>query len=213
MKSAIGVSLPVVPITGTWQHAATIGRPGRALRLTPRGSPSASGFIRTRFNPGNVIAPGFEILYLALDRDTALFEKRVQCGDPFGGASGIVIAPRMKDVAVLAVDVDLRSDTDLTDVAAHAAIDTTAQELTGGWQGYEQRGLVSPPVVLTAPTGPAPTQTLGRELFQQPGIEALKVISAKVPTTCCLVIFTHKLLRPNTLMWDDPNTGRREAYP
>lgn len=79
--------------------------------------------------------------------------------------------------------------------------------------GYEVRGMTARKPVLTTPVGIAPTQTLGWELFHEPDIEGMRVISAKDAATCCLVIFTHKLTRPGSLMWDDPNTHKRERYP
>lgn len=213
MNSASGLGLPVIPVSGTWNHAATSGYPGRILRVTPRGVASAAGYARTRFNPGNARTPGFELLYLALDQNTALLEKQAQFGSPYAQPVTYIPAPRMSRTVVIDVTVDLQNVIDLTDINAHAALSTTAQELTGDWMGYEVRGMVSRSPVLTAPVGEAPTQTLGWELLQEPGVEGLRVISAKDSTTCCLVIFTHKLSRPGSLVWDDPNTKQRESYP
>ena len=77
----------------------------------------------------------------------------------------------------------------------------------GDSAGLQQRSLPGPLVTLRSPVGIAPTQTLGWELSSEPGIEGIKAFSAKAPTTCCLVIFTHKLQRPSSLAWGDPNTG------
>lgn len=117
----------------------------------------------------------------------------------------------MKRTKIVDIAIDLRGVVDLTDLGVHRLLATTAQEITGDWQGYEQRR--RPGVVLNQPVGLAPTQILGRELFQASGIEGIKAISAKNPTTCCLIIFTEKLARPGSLTWDDPNTGNRERYP
>lgn len=205
MKSAVGVALSEIAITGTWKHAATTGRPGWILRLT------SNGDVRSRFNPGN--HPEMRTLYLAFDESTARFEKRAVFGDPLGPPSAFIPGPTFPTTAVIDVAVDLRSVVDLTDVAAHGFLETSAQELTGDWMGYEERGRTGPSVVLSAPTGVAPTQLLGLELFDRPEIEGITYISAKVPVTCCLVVFTHKLNRPGCLSWDDPNTGKRESYP
>jgi hypothetical protein len=213
MKSASGVPLPLISVTGTWQHAATIGKPGKALRMTTKGLTPAAEYVRARFNPGILRSPGIETLYLALGRDTALFEKRAQFGNPYGPTSQFIAGPRLNTTAVIDVDVNLRSVVDLTDLGNHHLLDTTAQELTGDWLGYELRGQAAPSVVLTAPTGAAPTQQLGWELFQMPNVEGIKYISALVSVTCCLVVFTHKLQRPSSLAWHDPNTGSRESYP
>ena len=140
-------------------------------------------------------------------------KKRAQFGNPYGPPSQFIAGPKLSRTAVIDVDVSLRSVVDLTDLGAHHLLDTTAQELTGDWLGYEHRGQAAPGVVLTAPTGAAPTQQLGWELFNLPDIEGVKYISALVSITCCLIVFTHKLHRPGSLSWDDPNTGHRERYP
>lgn len=213
MNSASGLALPVMPVSGAWKHAATSGYPGRILRLTPRGVVSPAGYARTRFNPGNARTPGFELLYLALDQNTALLEKQAQFGSPYAQPITYIPAPRMSRTVVIDVAVDLQNVIDLTDINAHASLSTTAQELTGDWMGYQVRGLATRSSVLSAPVGEAPTQILGWELFQEPGVEGIRVISAKDATTCCLVVFTHKLSRPGSLAWDDPTTKQRESYP
>ena len=218
MRSAFDMHPPLIGITGTWYHAATRGYPGRMLRVTSRGRRlSASGLARSRFNPGDFHGDGtgFETLYLALNRETALFEKRAQFGDPYGSPSALVVASRIKNTTVVSVDVNLDAVLDLSDIGTHALLDTNAQEITGDWIGYEKRGLgLAPPLgVLTAPTGLAPTQQLAWDLSQNPGVKGIISISAKVPTTCCLVVFTHTMQASDSLSWDDPNTGRRESYP
>lgn len=209
MKSASGVQLPRIGVVGKWKHAASVGHQGMMLRITPRGIVPAAGRPGTRFNPGELLRPRFELLYLALEATTTLLEKRAMYGD----SSEFLFSSRMAQTIVVDVEVDLRTIVDLTDPRSHALLDTSAQEMTGDWAGYEQRRLGALPNVLSQPTGVAPTQTLGWELFREPGIEGIKAISAKVPTTCTLVIFTHKLMRPGSLAWDDPNTGNRERYP
>jgi hypothetical protein len=217
MRSAIGAPLPLIGVTGTWYHAATRGYPGRILRLTPSGFKSASGYEPIRFNPGAIhsVSSSFETLYLALDNETALFEKRVQHGDPCGDPSALLVAARIKNTVVVPVAVNLDTVLDLSDVGVRTPLNTSAQEITGDWRGYEKRGLGLPPPlgVLTTPIGLAPTQQLAWELFQDRRIKGIISISAKVPTTCCLVVFTHKLQPPDSLSWDDPNTGRQERYP
>jgi hypothetical protein len=218
MKSAIDVPLPLIGVTGRWHHAATLGHVGRVPRVTPRGQPlSAPGLVRTRFNPGDFHGDdqGFETVYLALDRETALFEKRAQFGNPYGDPVNLLISSRIKNTTVVPVDVILDAVLDLSDVGTHSLLETNAQEITGDWNGYEWRGRGLPPPMgmLAAPTGLAPTQQLARELFQNPLIKGIISISAKVPTTCCLVIFTHKMQSPDSLRWEDPNTGQQELYP
>lgn len=167
----------------------------------------AAGYARARFNPGNTRTPGFELLYLVLDQNTALLEKQAQCGSPY--AQPVTYYSCSQDEVV----VHLQNVIDLADINAHAALATTAQELTGDWMGHEVRGMATRKPVLTAPAGEAPTQILGWETFQEPGVEGVRVISARDASTCCLVVFTHKLQRPARLAWNDPNTNRRESYP
>lgn len=217
MRSAIGLDLPLMSVKRTWYHAATRGHPGRILRLTPRGITLAlgSGYAPTRFNPGNMhrAEPSIETLYLALDGDTALFEKGVQYGDPFGDSSAWLVTEKIRKTELVPVTVHLDSILDLSDVDVHAKLDSNAQELTGDWQGYLHRGSGEPDIVLKAPTGRAPTRNLAWELFHHTAVKGIISISAQVPTTCCLVVFTHKLQSPDRLSWSDPNTGKRETYP
>ncbi|MFT4039181.1 MAG: RES family NAD+ phosphorylase [Thermomicrobiales bacterium] len=213
MNSAQGLQLPRSAVRGVWKHAATTGYPGRILRVTPPGLTAGAANARTRFNPGNARPPVFELLYLALDPDTALLEKQAQFGNPYTQPVSFTPAPRMNRTVVVDVHVNLQHVVDLADTSAHTALATTAQELTGDWMGYEVRDMTVRQPVLTAPVGIAPTQTLGWELFHEPDIEGMRVISARDATSCCLVIFTHKLTRPGSLIWDDRNSGQVESYP
>jgi hypothetical protein len=185
------------------------------LRLTPSGFKSAAGYEPTRYNPGSVhgVGSSFETLYLARDGRTALFEKRVTYGDPYGDPSSLLVTPRISKTDLVPVDVNIDSILDLSDIDIHRLLDTNAQEITGDWEGYVHRGSGAPGVVLTAPIGPAPTQDLAWELFHHTSVKGVKSISARVPTTCCLVVFTHKLQPSDRLSWSDPNTRRRETYP
>ncbi len=211
MKSATGLPLPTPTERATWFHAYCRDRVGRPLRTTPAGTPLVSRFVTSRFNPGDHVGPPFETLYLAVDGTTAHFEKRTYLGDPFGDPERFVRdAERTKNTGVLDVAVDLRSVVDLTDVTVQALLDTSAQELTGDWSGYQRR---HPHTAVRLPTGMAPTQQLGGELFREPGVEGIIYVSAKVPTMPCLVVFTHKLTRPGSLRWRDPRTGSVESYP
>lgn len=212
MRSAVDLTLPLIDVEGIWFHAYTTGRAGRALRGTPRGSLRPSGFPRTRFNPGDLVDPNFETLYLALDPETALFEKRAWLGNPYGGPSERLPSETFARTAVLTSEVSLRSVVDLTDPTVQTLLETTAQELTGDWAGYERRGAEDSAITVRRPIGMAPTQQLGWELFSKAGIQGIKTISAQVPTTCSIVVFTHKL-PPGSLTWHDPNTGRWESYP
>lgn len=118
----------------------------------------------TRFNPGDFhgVNSGFETLYLALDGKTALFEKQVQFGDPYGPPEALLVTPKIGRTSVVPVDVNLDGVLDLSDVNIHDLLETNAQEITGDWRGYQIRGPNMAPHlgVLSAPAGLAPTQQL-----------------------------------------------------
>jgi hypothetical protein len=96
---------------------------------------------------------------------------------------------------------------DLTAPASQALLDTTAQELTGDWVGYQLRG---PGTTVQTPTGIAPTQDLGAALYGAPKLEGLKALSAKAPYHQILAIFPQKLLPGSQVSWFNPQTGKQE---
>jgi len=106
---------------------------------------------------------------------------------------------------ILNVQVTLQAVADLTRVAEHHKIDTTAQELTGDWRCYQLRhGNVS----VSQPTGLAPTQDLGQTIYNLKTVEAFRSISARVPTHMNLVVFPKRLRRGSTIVFSDPETGQ-----
>lgn len=128
----------------------------------------------------------FQILYFAEDPIVAAFEYGALFGTLWG-PFGYLPNPR-RGYVLLNVSVVLQEVVDLTDEpGAQRPLDTTAQELTGDWDGYGQRGS-GLPVPLHAPSGLAPTQELGEALYQT-GIEGFTSISAKVPTHRTLMVF------------------------
>ena len=89
---------------------------------------------------------------------------------------------------------------DLTDVtSAHIPLGTSAQELTGDWRGYGQR---TPQTSVSEPTGIAPTQDLGKALFDT-GTEGFRAISAKIPFSKTLTVFTDSLQSGSSLTFID----------
>jgi hypothetical protein len=111
---------------------------------------------------------------------------------------------------VLNVRVSLQHVADLTSPSSQALLDTTAQELTGDWIGYELRG---PGTTIKAPTGIAPTQDLGAALYGVPKLEGFKALSAKAPYHQVLAIFPQKLLPGSQVSWLNPQTGKQELLP
>jgi hypothetical protein len=146
-----------------------------------------------------LLAPAdqFEILYLAGDPVTALFEFQAIFGDP----SSAIPNPRIS-ATVLNVRVVLHAIYDLTHVAqAQVPLDVTAQELTGDWRGYQTRRPHRP---IPLPVGQAPTQELGMHIFRS-GIEGFLAPSAKIPTNQNLVIFPQNLRSGSRVTYADSN--------
>jgi hypothetical protein len=104
---------------------------------------------------------------------------------------------------VLNVQITLQHVFDLTQVgSAQASLQTTAQELTGDWDGYQSR---SPMTSVTAPVGIAETQALGEALFQT-GIEGFRSLSAKIPYARTLMVFPTNLRRGSSIVYTDGGT-------
>lgn len=89
-------------------------------------------------------------------------------------------------------------------------LQTSAQELTGDWQGYQHR---RPQDIVNQSVGAAPTQALGQVLFTTPGVEAFRAVSAKVPNRMTLVVFPGKLAQGSWLKVYDPNGKVIERIP
>jgi hypothetical protein len=172
--------------------------------VAPRYSSDALGSkhttgTRSRFSAGPLLPSSeqFEILYFAEDHVTALFEFRAMLGSP---GPGHAISNPAVSALVLNVQIMLREVFDLTHVVlAQIPLQTTAQELTGDWDGYQSRSMMTS---VTAPTGIAETQALGQALFQT-GVEGFRSISAKVPYTRILVVFPTNLRRGSSVIHTD----------
>lgn len=158
-------ALPLVPLTGTFYRLIHARYAETALSSV--GSFKYGG----RYNP-----PGtFEVLYLADSPITGLQEVNAL----FRVASGLIPvrgAPRI----VLSVDCRLSGVLDLRSGEVQEALATNLQELTGVWAA-------SPPEV------PAPTQRLGRALYEYGEAEALLAPSARDPRATNLAVFPDRL--------------------
>jgi hypothetical protein len=159
----------------------------------------------SRYNEGRKALVPFEVLYLAEDHLAALFEVRAIVGDPYL-RSGAVQLPNPRHAwIILNVRVQLREVADLTRVSQQKLIETTAQELTGDWEGYEER---QPGDSVNQPTGTAPTQDLGQALYSTPGLEGFRTISARHPSRMLLVVFPEKLHQGSQITFEDTAGGR-----
>lgn len=203
MNLAACGSLATKPLTGTWY---------RAIQLKFWNSLLATAHTATipgRFNAGDSIRPGFEILYFAEDHQVALFEVQALLGSPYPGAS-YVPNPSTSWV-VINVDIQLSQVADLTRVSQRKIIDTTVQELTGDWRGYSLR---NPHAVLSAPHwSNVPTQRLGQALHRVADLEGFLFYSARVANRRNLVVFPTKLRQGNFVRFHNPVTGTVVTIP
>ena len=162
----------------------------------------------SRFNAAQGASGPFETLYLAEDSMVALFEVQALFGDPVT-PGGIVPHPR-KSLGVLNVTVSLTYIVDLTEVSAQQELETTAQELTGDWVGYRQRGSRT---TVKEPIGIAPTQALGAAFHSVAGLEGFRTISARLPYNEILVVFPQKMQPGSLIRFSDPATGQTLSLP
>jgi hypothetical protein len=132
----------------------------------------------------------------------ALFEAEALLGSPTR-PGGVLPQPRLA-WTILNVRVNLQRIADLTQVVAQNQLATTAQELTGDWEGYQLRG---PRTSVSEPVGLAPTQELGAALFDMPDLEGFRTPSAKVPYAMNLVVFPQKLLPGSYVEFSHPTLG------
>lgn len=151
-----------------------------------------------RFNPGPLLAAPdqFATLSLADDLIPAQFEAGAVLGSYKAGYH--LPHPGLSFIS-LNVNVILREVVDLTEVVVQTALGTTAQELTGDWEGYQVRSRRTP---VADPTGIAPTQELGSALFAT-GIEGFRAISAKMSHHKTLVVFTDNLRTGSSLTFSN----------
>jgi len=185
--------------SGTWFRAIQLRFWDPANPLGTRHTKTAP----TRFNPGSHPKPGrigFEILYLAENHLVAALEVQALLGSP----PGLLVPNPFAAWVFIPVLTNLQRVADLTDVGEQSKLDTTVQELTGDWRGYDLRGaaLASVP----APVGDAPTQLLGEHLFQDDW-EGFRAVSARVPNSQILAIFPDNLLAGSWVEFSDPVDG------
>ena len=193
----------MTPLTGTWY---------RAIQLKFWNSLLATAHTATvpgRFNAGNALHPGFEILYFAENHLVALFEVQALLGSPHPPAT-YVPNPSTAWV-IINVDIQLSQIADLTRVPQRKIIGTTVQELTGDWRGYSLR---NPLPTLSAPYwSNVPTQRLGHGLHGVPDVEGFLSYSAKVATHRNLVVFPQKLQQGSIVRFHHPVTKQVISIP
>lgn len=155
-------TLPTTPENGTWYRLIP------PINISTALSSSHTKPLRSRWNGGALLAPTdqFAALYFADSPIVAQFEVGAMLGSLTPGGS--IPNPGLSNFIILNVRIILHGVVDLTEVKnTQALLCTNAQELTGDWKGYKSRSLRTS---ISEPTGIAPTQELGKALFET-GIE------------------------------------------
>jgi hypothetical protein len=164
----------------------------------------------TRFNPGTTPDPSFQILYLAEDLTTGLFEVQALLGSPYPGAVSVP-SPAGGGWVGIDVKVDLQAVVDFTRYAPRYLVQTSVQELTGDWRGYWLRSPARPRGGMHG--SDVPTQLLGRRLERVRGAEGFISFSSRVGTRRILMVFPHKLMSGSRLTYRDPLSGTTRTLP
>jgi RES domain len=160
--------------------------------------------VPSRFYDPITAYPQFSSLYVSDNPLVAMFEAQALFGSPTT-PGGSVPAPAGGAWAVLRVGVQLDAVVDLSDVASQALLDVSVQELTGDWRGYRQRSMTTN---VGNPIGTAPTQALGEAIHRDPrGLEAMLIVSAKVPYNRNLVAFPGHLRRSSFVEYEWTDSG------
>jgi RES domain-containing protein len=182
-------------------HAAVWYRAIRPQFLQTALAFSQTAIIPGRFNSGTAADPSFPVLYLTEDPQTALYEVEAMLGSTLPGQAAVA-NPQAGAWVVVPVRVQLHSVADLCDETQLRLLDTSVQELTGDWRGYQFRphNPTRPPV--------APTQRLGTALARLRGLEGFLTYSARASVRRNLVLFPTKLRPRSRVELIDPATGQ-----
>jgi RES domain-containing protein len=147
-----------------------------------------------RFNPPHK----FEVIYLAEDPVTALKEVEMV----FAPSAGQVV--RVQHIPIVHVSIlgILLRAADLTDETNQSLLGTTEQELTGEWRFTQAEGRE------------APTQLLGRAIFQQGDFDAIRYPSSKNRGGICVAVFPERLSQSSIYVYDpDGNLAQQIPAP
>lgn len=200
MNIAAVAALPVRAARGAWYRAIQPQYWESLLNTT------YTSTIRTRFNPGN---GGFEIFYTGENHLVALLEVRDLLGTPMT-AGLLAPSPLRRQWGIINVRVNPARVVDLTSGAARRQLQTSAQELTGDWEGYYYRNQMR---AVPKPSSPAPTQRLGQALFRRGDVEGFITYSAKLAHHKVLVVFPQRVSAPSRIVFQDPLTGKTLTLP
>jgi hypothetical protein len=161
--------------------------------------------LRSRFNPGGIHnQPLFSVLYFCDAHHTCLRE--VEAEYRWKGA-WYSVPQAANSWHIAAMQVHLQQVIDLTNTQAQKLIGASAQCLTGDWVGYQDRMPHSP---VPAPTGVAPTQELGAEVFRNTSVEGILTLSSREPDRKCLVVLPQQFAAGSFVEFKDQRT--RQIY-
>ena len=195
MNLAGVAGLPTITLTqSTWY---------RAVPIAYAGAPLGTGFATSRFCS---LTTPYHLIYLAADQTTALLEVQALVRSAH--------LPRPLPVAVrqyvvFPITVGGVQVVDLGDVGARTAIQTTAQELTGNWLDYPNRGPNGAWPNVRSNRTDAPTQELGAQLHASHSVAGFLSASAHKATQSNLVIFPKKVTVNEHI---NPQIGPLAAY-
>jgi hypothetical protein len=185
VKTAACGSLAGIPLRGTWYRAVDPRFLGTALSTT------YTATTPSRFSPGRLGTPAFEILYLAENPLVAMFEARPLFGSP--STPGGVVPHPGRPLVTLPIMASLSAVADLTNSVEAAMLDTNAQELTGDWRSYATR---IPPGTLPGPhSGLPPTHALGITIHGLRKHQGFITFSATLPDYKILVVLPGRLVQ------------------
>ena len=187
-------SLTRFAVGGTWYRAVAAQWAGTPLAYTHTATRTG------RFQNGSADRPGVEILYLTDDPRVALFEVREIVGSGLPGQPSVP-NPKPQAWTIYPIAVELQSVADLTQEKQLEIIDTSVQELTGDWYGYEHRPQhqnALPPYFTHVPT-----QQLAITLHQTALFEGLMSYAAVDPRHRNLIVFPTTLQAGSSLSCTD----------
>jgi len=201
MNLSAVAEIPCRPLVATWYRAVPPQYLASALNY-PHARLAAS-----RYYPGPGTVEPFDILYFAETPELVLFEVGAQFGSPL--VPGGVVANPSASWLIINAQVQLSNVADLTDsLQTPELLATTAQELTGDWDGYRLR---SARTSVAGPIGIAPTQALGAALHASGEFEAFLAISAKMPYQKVLGVFPERIAEGNFIRYSYPDaTGQMQ---
>ncbi len=192
------------PVQGTWCRAVNARWGNAPLAYTHTATRPG------RFQNGSEQRPGIEVIYLTDDPQVTLYETRAIVGSPLPGRANV---PNPNPVAwtILPITVALQSIADLTRDSELQIIDTSVQELTGDWDGYDHRPQHqdAPPPYFTH----VPTQQLAVTLHQTGLFDGLLSYSAVDPRHRNLIVFPTALQKGSSLTCTDAGGSPHQLPP